>query len=164
MRSKQLFFNQLFFNQHRTTGRSKILAVMIFISGLSPCISSSEIEPNASHLQTADMEQYWLSKSGRYRLSYQSQVNPIVINQIHNWILRLENAEGLTVSGADITLEGGMPEHDHGLPTKPRITESRDENYYLVEGMRFHMSGHWELEIKIIQGTNTDTALISLDL
>ena len=159
-----MFSNQPFFKKHRTTVRSKMLAVMIFICGLSPCISSSEIEATASGLQPGATRQYWISESGRYRLSYQSQVNPIVINQIHNWILQLETAEGLTVSGADITLEGGMPEHDHGLPTKPRITESQDENYYLVEGIRFHMRGHWELEIKIIQGTSTDTALISLDL
>ena len=97
-------------SQHCTTGRYMMLAVMIFISGLSARISSSEIEPT-SQLQTSAMEQYWLSKSGQYRLSYQSQVDPIVINQIHNWILHLDTAEGLPVSGADITLKGGMPEH-----------------------------------------------------
>jgi hypothetical protein len=159
----QLFFNRLFFKQDRTTSRSMILAVMIFICGLSPCIVASEIEP-IPRLQTGGMEQYWLSDSGRYRLSYRSLVEPIVINQIHNWILRLETAEGLTVSGADITLEGGMPDHDHGLPTKPRISEPQDENYYLVEGIRFHMRGRWELELKIIQGTHIESALISLDL
>ena len=140
-----------------------MLAALILICGLSPRISFSETEPG-NRLQTDGIEQYWLSDSGRYRLSYQSLVDPIVINQIHNWVLQLETAEGLTVSGADITLEGGMPDHDHGLPTNPRITESHDENYYLVEGIRFHMRGRWELEIKIIQGTNMDTAMISLDL
>ena len=153
----------MFFKENRTASRSVMMAVVIFICGLSPCISSSEIEPGP-RLQAGGIKQYWLSDSGRYRLSYQSLVDPIVINQIHNWVLQLETAEGLTVSGADITLEGGMPDHDHGLPTKPRITESQDENYYLVEGIRFHMRGRWELEIKIIQGTNMDTAMISLDL
>ncbi len=97
-------------------------------------------------------------------LSYQSQVDPISINQIHNWILHLETAEGQTVSAAEMTLKGGMPEHDHGLPTKPRISASQDEGYYLVEGIRFHMRGHWELEFKINHGTNIDTVLIPLDL
>ena len=87
-----------------------------------------------------------------------------LIIQIHNWILHLETEEGQTVSAAEMTLKGGMPEHNHGLPTKPRISESEDEGYYLVEGIRFHMRGHWEIEIKIIQGTNIDTVLIPLDL
>ena len=150
--------------QHRTIGRCMMLAVMISISGLSPRVSSSELQPTASPLQTAGSEQYWVSKSGRHRLSYQSQVDPIVINRIHSWILHLETAEGQTVSGAEITLVGGMPEHDHGLSTKPRITWSQDENYYLVEGIRFHMRGYWELEIKITQGSNMDTVRIPLDL
>lgn len=151
-------------NQHRTIGRCMRLAVIISTSGLSPCVSSSELQPTAPQLQSGDSGQYWVSESGRYQLSYQSQVEPIVINQIHSWILHLETEEGQTVSAAEMTLKGGMPEHNHGLPTKPRISASEDEGYYLVEGIRFHMRGHWEIEIKIIQGTNIDTVLIPLDL
>ena len=34
------------------------------------------------------------SEQGFYRLSYESQLNPIVINQMHSWILHVDNADG----------------------------------------------------------------------
>ena len=34
-----------------------------------------------------------------------------------------------------------MPEHNHGFPTAPRVTENLGEGDYLLEGMRFNMGG-----------------------
>ena len=63
-----------------------------------------------------------------------------------------------------ITVDGGMPAHNHGLPTQPRVTQNLGEGCYKVEGLRFHMQGHWEMKIGIESGGATDTVIIPLDL
>jgi hypothetical protein len=57
-----------------------------------------------------------------------------------------------------------MPEHDHGLPTAPRVRDADSEGRYIVRGMRFHMSGTWELVVDIDDGTHHDRVVLSLVL
>jgi hypothetical protein len=86
-----------------------------------------------------------------YRLHIHSQLQPLVINQIHSWLLELRNDSG-PVSGAEIVVIGGMPEHDHGLPTQPQVTDEVEPGVYLIEGIRFHMPGAWLMEFTIRVG------------
>ena len=57
-----------------------------------------------------------------------------------------------------------MPEHDHGLPTQPEVTMRLYNGDYLLEGVRFHMQGHWELQIEFQYAGVDDTAIIDFDL
>ena len=108
--------------------------------------------------------QYWSSANGLFRVSFVSELDPIEINRIHSWVMHVEAANGDPFEGADITIEGGMPEHDHGLPTLPRVTADLGNGDYRVEGMRFHMSGDWEIVVTISAGEDQDTCVISLRL
>jgi len=105
----------------------------------------------------------WVSERGVYQVNYKSSLEPIEINRIHSWILHI-TTEGEPVSGAAITVMGGMPAHDHGLPTSPRITEDLGQGHYRLEGMRFHMNGDWEVSIDIEANGKTDTVVIALTL
>jgi hypothetical protein len=106
----------------------------------------------------------WISQSGLFEVSYKSQQQPITINRMHNWVLHVETAGGQPVVNADITLLGGMPEHDHGLPTSPRMTQYLGNGEYLIEGIRFHMNGSWEIAITISAGGERDIVVILLEL
>lgn len=106
----------------------------------------------------------WTSKSGYYRVSYTSKLNPIVINRIHSWVLHVETADSKPVVDAEITVDGGMPAHDHGLPTSPRTTQYLGDGNYVIEGLRFHMNGYWEIVITINARGRRDTVVIPLDL
>ncbi len=139
------------------------LGTVLALMSLASESFASENQLADTGVDSGGITQYFNSTSGHYRLRYRSEIVPIVINQIHTWVIYLETADGQAIHGADITIEGGMPEHDHGLPTSPQIS-ARDNNEYLVEGIRFHMRGYWELEIKISTGTDVDTVLIPLDL
>jgi len=99
-----------------------------------------------------------------YEVRFDSQSKPIVINQIQSWVMYLQTGDGLCVEGAEITVVGGMPEHNHGLPTAPLVRPGANDCEYLVEGLRFHMAGRWELNFKIKSGDKTDTLTVSLDL
>jgi hypothetical protein len=103
------------------------------------------------------------SRNGRFKVSYQSQLNPVVINQIHAWQLHVTDADGRPVTGADIAVKGGMPAHNHGLATSPAI-EPGDNGDYLLQGLRFHMMGYWELTLTINDDGVRDEVVIPLTL
>lgn len=97
-------------------------------------------------------------------VSMHSKSTPVVINQIHSWIIFVRNRNGDPVNDADIRVDGAMPEHDHGLPTLPQVTRLPGNGEYLLEGMKFHMHGRWQLTISISANGNEDTAVFDLNL
>ncbi|HZU85863.1 MAG TPA: FixH family protein, partial [Anaerolineaceae bacterium] len=102
------------------------------------------------------------SLSGAFRLSYTSDVGNLPMNQIHTWTLHVETADGAPVEDALITVDGGMPAHNHGLPTSPAVTMYLGDGNYRVEGMKFHMGGAWVVDFAITAGGVTDTARFDL--
>lgn len=73
-------------------------------------------------------------------------------------------ATGQAVSDATIAIDGGMPQHGHGLPTRPRVTKNLGGGKYEISGLRFNMGGWWELELNISSPAGTDTATFNLAL
>jgi hypothetical protein len=65
------------------------------------------------------------------------------------WEARVTTADGTPVSGARIEVRGGMPQHGHGLPTRPAVTRALDDGRYIIGGVKFSMTGWWELKLKI---------------
>jgi hypothetical protein len=76
----------------------------------------------------------------------------------------VKDAKGQVVDGAAITVDGGMPQHGHGLPTQPRVTKSLGNGEYVIEGVRFNMGGWWELKLAIAGDAGTDTVTFNLAL
>lgn len=98
------------------------------------------------------------------RVTYSTPAGPPQINQIHSWVLHVESADGEPVENAKIDVAGGMPEHDHGLPTRPRITKELGGGNYQLDGMRFHMSGYWEIEVTVVTDRRSTVIVIPLQL
>jgi hypothetical protein len=105
-----------------------------------------------------------VSRSGAFKVRYSSELQPPVINRIHNAVLHLATRDGEAVAEARISISGGMPEHNHGLPTQPEVTRYLGGGRYLIEGLRFHMQGAWELLITIDANGKQDTVVIPLQL
>jgi hypothetical protein len=78
--------------------------------------------------------------------------------------LTVLTADGLPVKSASIEVDGGMPEHGHGLPTRPRVTAELTEGTYQVDGVRFNMGGWWELKFHIAAAAGRDSVTFNLDL
>ncbi|NRA68655.1 MAG: FixH family protein [Pseudobacteriovorax sp.] len=66
----------------------------------------------------------------------------VPINEMHKWVLVVSDTEGRPFVG-DIEVDGHMPGHVHGLPTKPRVTKSLAPGVFQIEGMKFQMPGWW---------------------
>ena len=63
-----------------------------------------------------------------------------------------------------IRIDGGMPQHGHGLPTKPRITSTEPNGVYVVEGVRFNMGGWWELKFAVSANASKDSVTFNIRL
>ena len=109
-------------------------------------------------------ETVWTSKRGLFVVTYVSDLEPVAINQLHGWTLQLEDKNGEAVTAAFITVDGGMPEHDHGLPTQPRVTQELGDGAYRLDGLRFHMRGNWEVTLRIEANGMTDAVTIKVSL
>ncbi len=99
-----------------------------------------------------------------YIVTFTSDLEPLQINRMHSWVLHVRDESGKPVEGASIEVEGGMPEHDHGLPTRPRVTASLGNGDYKIDGMRFHMNGQWEIFVHITTDSGTSTVVVPLTL
>lgn len=114
--------------------------------------------------ENARPEQVWTSDATHFLVTFESELQPITINRIHSWILSVQSRNGQAVGNAEITVQGGMPKHDHGLPTEPRASENLGDGRYRIEGMRFHMNGSWRIRISIDDGSHRDDVTITLEL
>ena len=102
--------------------------------------------------------------SGEFQVTYTSTIDPIAINKMHEWVLDIKTGDGTPVTDAEIVIDGGMPAHNHGLPTNPKVTQDLGQGKYRVEGVRFHMAGYWEMRVTIKANGVEDTVVISLEL
>ena len=85
----------------------------------------------------------------KFVVALQPPATPAAINQIHAWRIKLTTAAGLPVTDARSAVDGGMPQHGHGLPTRPQVTPAAADGTYLLEGMKFSMTGWWEIKLAI---------------
>ncbi len=100
----------------------------------------------------------------QFELRIAPQLWPLRINQIHAWDVYLLTRDGTPVQGAQLSVSGGMPAHDHGLPTSPLSTQRPSVGHYLLEGMKFHMNGSWEISITVRVDDREETARVALAL
>ena len=112
----------------------------------------------------ADSLEAQTTENGHFKVGAVSRLDPVVINETHSWTLHIETADGNPVTDAEITIDGGMPEHNHGFPTAPRVTENLGEGKYMLEGMRFNMGGAWVLTLEISSGGESDTVTFEFEL
>jgi hypothetical protein len=97
----------------------------------------------------ADKERQSHSQPPGLIIYFNSRQTPPPLNQMHQWEIRITDLQGQPVNNATIQVSGGMPAHDHGLATSPRVTQNLGDGKYLLEGVRFHMPGLWKLEFNI---------------
>jgi hypothetical protein len=105
-----------------------------------------------------------LSTNGVYRATYNSSETPIPVNELHTWKLHVETADKKPVDDAAISIFGDMPQHGHGMPTQPQITEHLGNGDYLVEGMKFQMGGWWKIDFTIEANGQSDQVSFNLIL
>lgn len=97
------------------------------------------------------------SVSGIYQVALLPPAQAPAINQMHSWKVKLATPEGVPVQGAKFSVDGGMPQHGHGLPTQPRVMGELEAGTYALNGMKFSMTGWWEIKLAIDSPRGKDT-------
>ncbi len=77
------------------------------------------------------------------------------------FVLRIEDLEGNTIHGAELTVSEYMPQHHHGSPSEP-VSEQLENGTYEVSGIEFTMPGYWEITIDVATGELEDTVRLDL--
>lgn len=103
------------------------------------------------------------SSQGSFRVSYSTDA-PVPVGRLHAWTLHVARPDGTPVTDAAITVNGDMPEHRHGLPTRPRVTRNLGQGDYLVEGLKFQMGGWWVMDFDIAAGGRAERVRFNLQL
>ncbi len=103
------------------------------------------------------------SAAGRY-VARLEPATPLRPRQMQTVRLVVCDADGHAIDEAQITIDGGMPQHGHGLPTRPRVTRNLGDGIYEIEGVRFNMGGWWEFKLAITGARGSDTVTFNLGI
>jgi YtkA-like protein len=105
-----------------------------------------------------------MSESGLYRATIRPDGDSIPQGRLHRWTLHLESPNGSPLDVCDVAVDGGMPQHGHGLPTKPRVTRHLGNGDHLVEGMKFNMGGWWVVKFRVNADAGRDSVVFNVKL
>jgi hypothetical protein len=103
------------------------------------------------------------SAQGRYVATLEP-AEPLKVRKLQSVQVTIADAAGQPLDGAAITIDGGMPEHGHGLPTRPRVTKQLGHGTYVIDGVRFNMGGWWEFKVAVEGKAGADTVTFNLAL
>ena len=102
--------------------------------------------------------------NGLYVASFVPERGVVRQGELESWLLTLKTKTGASVERAAISVSGGMPQHSHGLPTSPQVTDYLGEGRYRIEGLKFTMSGWWQFRFAISSGAGSDTVMFNVVL
>jgi len=134
------------------------LASLIVAGQLTGCMLFAGAPKHLDYSRTRPSEQ------GLYRATIRPQGDSIPQGRLQQWTLHLETAAGAPVDRATVAVDGGMPQHGHGLPTKPRVTRALGDGDHLVEGMKFNMGGWWVVKFRVSAAAGRDSVVFNVKL
>jgi hypothetical protein len=145
-----------------------VILVLVVVALLMPSLGPRYLHPLMMGSQPVaadlDLSTAHLSDNGVFMAAWSSNPAAPPLSKVHTWTVHVESTDGQPVEGASITVDGGMPQHGHGLPTSPQVTRDLGNGDYLVEGMKFQMPGWWQVRFHISAGAQTDTITFNLTL
>ena len=111
-----------------------------------------------------DLSRSEASTKGIFQLAIEPEASSVNQGEIHSWFVTIKTKSCATVDDAQVEIGGGMPDHNHGLPTRPKVTALLGGGRYRVDGVKFSMSGWWELRFAISAAAGIDEATFNLVL
>ena len=120
--------------------------------------------PRSAQFAGLDVSRSKTTASGLFVASFQPERGVVRQGELQSWLLTLKTVKGAPVEGAAITVSGGMPQHSHGLPTSPQATDYLGDGRYRIDGLKFTMSGWWQLRFAISAAAGSDTVVFNVVL
>src|SRR5690349_25127828 len=111
-------------------------AALAFVIAMTACSNSMMMVHGAGAKRPAASEFGLAPRSsaeGRYVATLEPAM-PLRPRQMQTVRVTVRGADGRAIDGAEISIDGGMPQHGHGLPTRPRVTRNLGDGIYEIEG------------------------------
>lgn len=102
------------------------------------------------------------TSQGSYAVRIDPLPAPIPLNELFSLNVAIE-PQGDVESPDAVVVDADMPEHKHGMNTKP-VGTRKDESTWTIEGMLFHMPGAWELYVDVDAGGIVERAVIPIEM
>ena len=145
-------------NAASSTAIVRAIAVATVLGLLAGCMMFAKAPEDLDYSRTRR------SESGLYRGTILPQGDSIPTGRLQKWTLHLETANGAPVDSVTVSVDGGMPQHGHGLPTRPRVTRALGNGDHLVEGMKFNMGGWWVVKFRVNATPGSDSLVFNVKL
>ena len=100
-----------------------------------------------------------------YRVQWRSIPDPPPLSTLFEVEVTVTDPDGKPVEDAKVTVDATMPQHGHGMATKPEQDPGvcdaagacrHPGGRYRTRGMKFHMPGEWKLRIDVEGPSGTD--------
>ncbi len=124
------------------------------VVGCGSAGDSSNTNTNTNNTASKDYSTTLKTKSEAYVVSYGEirdsegkSYEKIPFNKIFSMVVTVKSGGGEAAAlGEAPSVDAMMPEHQHGMNTKP-VVENQSPGVYKVTGMLFHMPGLWTLTV-----------------
>lgn len=143
--------------------RFVVALAVLSLAGLAAC--GGDDDPHEHHNHDHGDEELNLTRTattdgGTWTVSYTPSVDPIAISENFTVTVSLDSGN---LEGATVEFDAMMPAHNHGMNTQAQASDNGDGTW-LVEGMLFHMPGHWRMMADVSSGDVTETAIFDVEL
>lgn len=133
-----------------------------FVASSIPLLSALALAGCMTPPTDLDLSLSRATEAGRYVVTLQPPPVAPAINQFHSWKVQVASPQGAPVGDARIAIDGGMPQHGHGLPTRPLVKTQVADGTYLLEGMKFSMTGWWEIKLALQTPAGADNVTFNV--
>jgi hypothetical protein len=108
-----------------------------------------------------------------YRITWRTEPTPPPLSTLFEIEATLTDAAGTPVPDATVRIDARMPQHGHGMATKPEDDPgvcdtsgvcTHADGVYRTRGMKFHMPGEWTLRFDVEGPAGTDHLEVPLRL
>lgn len=151
--------------------RTRTLFVAAAVALLAACTSTPTDEPRPPQQVEApvvtDDFRTTTSRGGDYVLGWRpAALEAVPVNDYFELDVWIASAAAPTerIGDARLVVSAWMPDHGHGMVTKPEATFDAATCTYRVKGMLFHMGGFWQLFFDVVRGGSADRAEFELEL
>lgn len=108
--------------------------------------------------EESKINQKWhsVSDKAKFTATFRLVNGETRVGHFQEWLLTLVDQQNDSVFPAQIKIDGGMPSHGYDLPTQPRVTEYAGEGKYVIEGLKFNITGEWLMVFDVTSTEDRD--------
>ena len=137
--------------------RHKLPQIVVFSLHLS-CLNVYATTSNEYAAFTIEKS----SLNNVYRATIFPLQTSVPIGELHSWVFHFATEKGETFIPKQLVGKDGMP--GHGFPVEPEISSALGNGKFLIQDVKFNMTGDWQLRLGVNGSGGWDTITFQLSI